>query len=180
MDKNKLYLIGAVVFIIFMIGMFAQSKIDLFSVTSTYICSAPSGTSLTGCGTRTFSDLSSCQAATLQCNNQQGLSCRNYCTVNQGTCTPSCVGKCGGVSDGCSGTCNTQCGTTCTPSWQTGSWGTCTNSVQTRTVTDSNNCGVTTNKPITTQSCSTPSFDYTWIIVIVIVGGALFFIMKKK
>lgn len=42
----------------------------------------------------------------------------------------------------------------CTPNWQTESWGTCTNGQQTRTVTDSNNCGTTTNKPPTTQSCT--------------------------
>ena len=47
------------------------------------------------------------------------------------------------------------CPTVCTPNWQTGAWGTCqTNNLQTRTVTDSNNCGTITNKPINTQSCS--------------------------
>jgi len=45
----------------------------------------------------------------------------------------------------------------CTPNWLTGPWSACVNGVQTRTVTDANNCGVTTNKPATSQSCtSTP------------------------
>jgi len=44
--------------------------------------------------------------------------------------------------------------TTCTPSWSTGSWSACSvNGVQTRTVTDSNNCGVNTNKPVESRSC---------------------------
>ncbi|PJA62748.1 MAG: hypothetical protein CO161_04810, partial [Candidatus Portnoybacteria bacterium CG_4_9_14_3_um_filter_44_9] len=53
---------------------------------------------------------------------------------------------------------------TCTPNWQTGSWSTCINGQQTRTVTDSNNCGTTTNKPATTQSCTvacTPNWSCT-------------------
>ena len=42
----------------------------------------------------------------------------------------------------------------CTPSWYCGSWSTCANSQQTRACTDLNNCGVATNKPSLTQSCS--------------------------
>ncbi|MGD0576487.1 MAG: peptidoglycan-binding domain-containing protein [Candidatus Staskawiczbacteria bacterium] len=45
---------------------------------------------------------------------------------------------------------------TCTPNWQCGSWATCSNSTQTRTCTDSNNCGTTTGKPSLTQSCTMP------------------------
>lgn len=45
-------------------------------------------------------------------------------------------------------------GSTCVPLWQTGSWSTCANNVQTRTVTDSNNCGTASGKPSTSQSCS--------------------------
>ncbi len=44
--------------------------------------------------------------------------------------------------------------TTCTPNWTCTAWSTCSNSSQVRTCTDSNNCGVTTNKPAETQSCS--------------------------
>jgi len=44
--------------------------------------------------------------------------------------------------------------TTCTPNWQTGSWSTCANNQQTRTVTDYNYCGTTTNKPATSQYCT--------------------------
>lgn len=42
----------------------------------------------------------------------------------------------------------------CTENWQVGSWSSCSNSVQTRTVTDLNNCGTSFNKPLTSQSCS--------------------------
>ena len=42
----------------------------------------------------------------------------------------------------------------CTPSWSCGSWSSCTNNLQTRTCTDSNNCGVTTGKPVESQSCT--------------------------
>lgn len=43
---------------------------------------------------------------------------------------------------------------TCTQNWQCSSWGVCENSQQTRTCTDSNSCGATTNKPTETQSCT--------------------------
>ncbi len=43
---------------------------------------------------------------------------------------------------------------TCVQNWQCTAWTACENSKQTRTCTDSNNCGVATNKPIETQSCS--------------------------
>jgi hypothetical protein len=52
----------------------------------------------------------------------------------------------------CTSNCNvTQ---TCTPNWNVGAWSSCAGGTQTRTVTDSNNCGVTTNKPSTTQTCT--------------------------
>lgn len=44
----------------------------------------------------------------------------------------------------------------CTPNWQCTSWSTCSNSNQTRTCTDQNNCGNNNGKPILTQSCSLP------------------------
>jgi disulfide bond formation protein DsbB len=46
--------------------------------------------------------------------------------------------------------------TSCAPNWQAGGWSVCTNGQQTRTVTDSNNCGITTNEPETIQSCAPP------------------------
>lgn len=42
----------------------------------------------------------------------------------------------------------------CTENWQCGSWSACINNQQTRTCTDSNSCGTTTNKPTTTQTCT--------------------------
>jgi hypothetical protein len=49
------------------------------------------------------------------------------------------------------------CGTTpvCTPSWTCSSWSTCSNNQQARTCWDPNSCGVTTDKPATTQTCGT-------------------------
>ena len=45
-------------------------------------------------------------------------------------------------------------GGSCAESWSCTSWSTCANSVQTRTCTDSNNCGTTANKPTESQSCN--------------------------
>ena len=49
----------------------------------------------------------------------------------------------------------------CTPNWQIGSWGSCADSQQMRTVTDLNNCGITIDEPDTIQACvseqSTPT-----------------------
>jgi PGF-pre-PGF domain-containing protein len=42
----------------------------------------------------------------------------------------------------------------CTESWDTSSWSTCSESTQTRTVIDANNCGTSFHKPITSQSCT--------------------------
>jgi len=43
--------------------------------------------------------------------------------------------------------------TTCTPSWSCSSWSTCSGT-QTRTCTDANSCGTTTNRPALSQSCT--------------------------
>lgn len=43
---------------------------------------------------------------------------------------------------------------TCVPNWTTGNWSTCSNGNQTRTVNDTNSCGVLTNKPVSVQSCT--------------------------
>jgi len=44
--------------------------------------------------------------------------------------------------------------TSCTESWSCGVWSACASGLQTRTCTDSNNCGTTTNKPSESQTCS--------------------------
>jgi len=41
----------------------------------------------------------------------------------------------------------------CTESWTCGAWSACSNSSQSRTCTDANSCGTTTNRPPLTQSC---------------------------
>ena len=48
-------------------------------------------------------------------------------------------------------------GVGCTSNWQCSGWGACSNGQQTQTCTDSNNCGTTSGKPATTQSCATPT-----------------------
>ena len=52
---------------------------------------------------------------------------------------------------------------TCTTDWDCGSWSACVNKQQTKTCTDSNNCGTTANKPSETQTCTTnqPSITVT-------------------
>ena len=60
--------------------------------------------------------------------------------------------------------CLQKLGAKCTPNWQCSAWSACTNGQQTSTCTDSNNCGITTNKPATTRSCSstcTPNWNCT-------------------
>ncbi len=48
----------------------------------------------------------------------------------------------------------------CTPDWSCGSWSECSKSgTQTRTCTDSNNCGTSSGKPKTSQSC-TPNKEW--------------------
>jgi len=42
----------------------------------------------------------------------------------------------------------------CTPNWSCTAWSSCANNSQTRTCTDTNSCGTTTNKPAESQSCS--------------------------
>ncbi|MCH8328967.1 MAG: hypothetical protein IIB81_01080, partial [Nanoarchaeota archaeon] len=64
------------------------------------------------------------------------------------TYTPA-ISPSGGGSGGSSAT------ITCTEQWQCTSWSNCINNTQTRTCSDINNCGTTTNKPTETQQCST-------------------------
>lgn len=46
-----------------------------------------------------------------------------------------------------------QAGGACIENWSCGSWGACTNGSQSRTCTDANTCGTTTNRPPLSQSC---------------------------
>jgi hypothetical protein len=70
------------------------------------------------------------------------------CATEKGTGwtgTLSCSSNClGFVTNGCISPVSPP---GCTPNWQCTAWSSCTNSQQTRTCTDSNNCGVTTGKP---------------------------------
>ena len=50
----------------------------------------------------------------------------------------------------------------CNTNWTFGAWNNCLNGTQTRTVTDRNNCNVTTEKPPTNQSCTSSLCDTDW------------------
>lgn len=75
------------------------------------------------------------------------------------TFTLTCSNLSGSISDSVSVNVSAvnNTNTTCTPSWQLGTWSICSNGQQTRTVTDSRNCGITTSKPPVTQTCSSAS-----------------------
>ncbi len=49
---------------------------------------------------------------------------------------------------------------TCTQNWSCSTFGTCSNSLQTRTCTDTNNCGNTTGKPTESQTCTVSTSEY--------------------
>lgn len=103
------------------------------------------------------------------------------------TCTPDCIGKqCG--SNRCGGTCSPGCSseetcdsagqciastiittTTCTPDWECGNWSTCENEEQTRTCTDDNACETSSGKPDETQSCTSGSPAWIFIVIIILI-----------
>jgi PGF-pre-PGF domain-containing protein len=78
---------------------------------------------------------------------------------------------------------------TCTESWSCTDWSSCANSQQTRTCTDSNNCGTTSSKPAESQSCtpesnvtpptSFPILNYV-IVIVAIVVCVLIFLERNK
>jgi len=81
--------------------------------------------------------------------------------------------------------------TGCTPNWECTSWipeDECPqNESRTRTCTDTNNCGTNEGKPEEEKSCSFGGLSTTAMITIsiiaitiLIVGGVLFYIMKRK
>ncbi|MEM4245422.1 MAG: hypothetical protein QXR60_04435, partial [Candidatus Nanoarchaeia archaeon] len=91
------------------------------------------------------------------CSSSQVCSSGVCCKPNGATC----------VSDAscCSGECKkSKCVEPCTPNWQCTDWSTCISNKQTRTCTDTNNCGVSTGKPSETQTCQaicTPNWQCT-------------------
>jgi hypothetical protein len=122
--------------------------------------------------TRTVTDTNSCGTTTGKPTTSQSCCSATCLTQSDGVYAIGCSGnvtKCPTgrtcqqtysttyvYSNGVAQTVQTLNGSQCicVPSWQTGDWSpTCVNGMQTRTVTDSNNCGVTTNKPATSQAC---------------------------
>lgn len=51
---------------------------------------------------------------------------------------------------------------TCTESWTYGSWGTCSGGQQTRTATDSNDCGTTSNRQTLSRTCGGSGCTPNW------------------
>jgi len=108
--------------------------------------------------------------------DENWLELGNSCIVGLGTCQASGTYVCKADSTGAE--CNAMPGTptaeicydnidndcdgsivdencTCIESWSCTQWSsTCSNKIKTRTCTDINNCGTTTNKPAESQSCS--------------------------
>jgi PGF-pre-PGF domain-containing protein len=77
---------------------------------------------------------------------------------------------------------------TCTENWSCTTWSVCANNKQTRTCTDANNCGTTTNKPVESKTCvirEEVKAEALWIYysiaaVILIVIASLLFIFRGK
>lgn len=92
-------------------------------------------------------------AGTFCCDNACNGSCSPAgCTVDK---DPDCgcqdSNSCCGF--GCDNTNDNDCATSCTENWTCAAWSACAGGVQTRTCTDSNNCGTTVNKPGEEQFC---------------------------
>jgi len=133
-DKKDVYIVLLLAFIVFSLGIFFQAKTDLFStVTSTRTCSS--------------------WLANEGIETNVTLPYSWSYTSSQKRCITSMVDSNGGCQlTYTAGACNIT--STCSESWVTGSWSTCLNGVQTRTVTDSNNCGTALSKPLTSQTCT--------------------------
>jgi PGF-pre-PGF domain-containing protein len=78
----------------------------------------------------------------------------------------------------------------CTESWSCTDWSVCVNSTQTRTCTDSNDCGTTVNKPAESQECQTLMGEInieeipittivSFALLLVVAIGALIFLRSK-
>ncbi len=93
-----------------------------------------------------------CKNSTKTCADGFVSSCANTC--GNGTCSncqPSCVGH--EKKTEMPKSQSTTSISRCTESWSCLEWSSCTNSQQTRSCSDSNDCGTTENKPTETQYC---------------------------
>ena len=98
--------------------------------------------------------------------NEGGSSSCKESSLWESYAEKACQGKCSATTGKCgvnTFAVSNPCSDSCTPNWQCATWSTCVNGQQTRTCTDTNNCGTTTNKPTPTQSCTAtqPSITVT-------------------
>lgn len=118
------------------------------------------------CNTKTEVDIISQEWQDGKCTRQElGQCTERWSEVNaQSKCTAQWM--CDGdyryyTNSDCSQSSRTYCSNgcyngeckSCIPSWSCDSWSSCVNGIQTRTCTDTNNCGTNSGKPSTTQSC---------------------------
>lgn len=107
------------------------------------------------CGTPDYIGNHYCSGGNVN-RNQTSYTCLSPGTANSSctsTTTPQLIDSCGAGEECIEGQSECQVNITCTESWTCGNWSTCANGQQTRTCTDANSCGTTTNKPIESQSC---------------------------
>ncbi|MDP3882550.1 MAG: Ser-Thr-rich GPI-anchored membrane family protein [Candidatus Staskawiczbacteria bacterium] len=82
--------------------------------------------------------------------------------INKDGCIKTDDAECVSADLQANGQRQSTCAGTCTPNWQVGTWSACASGQQTRTVTDSNNCGVLTGEPTLVQACNIqPSITVT-------------------
>jgi len=134
---------------------------------------------------------------TKYCYDENG--CRENRTITQncsGSCTPSwsCSwNQCGLGSNqeyvctdiyNCNpsnSTYTAQLRPCCVEDWQCTSWGKCEYGTQTRTCTDSENCGTEFNKPAETQNCEErKTSDFLLIILIIIIAGLIVVLLLMR
>lgn len=114
-------------------------------------------------------------AGTFCCDNACNGSCFPAgCTVDK---DPDCACQDGNAccGFGCNNANDNDCSASCTENWTCTVWSACASGVQTRTCTDSNNCGTTVNKPGEEQFCIVTEIENPFDGDNFIQGDSIFF-----
>ncbi len=87
--------------------------------------------------------------------------CTEVCNPDSSCASNTCIGN--SCSDGCGGSVpgTKDCTPSCTTDWQCTDWSICSASIQTRTCTDSNTCGITDGKPVESKACEEFLLDFS-------------------